>query len=109
MGQVATRRLAMSGPAKPPLNLRLIPNESRMSKRPLFLFRRDLRLTDNTGLEAACQSDAAVIPAFIFDPRQCDPGANRFFSKHAFAFLVHSLMELDTADLLPENWARRVS
>jgi deoxyribodipyrimidine photo-lyase len=56
-----------------------------------------LRLTDNTGLEAACQSDAAVIPAFIFDPRQCDPDANRFFSKHAFAFLVHSLMELDTA------------
>lgn len=62
-----------------------------MSNRVLFLFRRDLRLTDNTGLAAACQDSEKVVPAFIFDPRQCDPKENSFFSEHAFTFMVRSL------------------
>ncbi len=33
----------------------------------LFWFRRDLRLEDNVGLHHALQSDAPVIPIFIFD------------------------------------------
>lgn len=65
-----------------------------MSDRSLFLFRRDLRLADNTGLTRACHESEEVVPAFIFDPRQCDPEQNAFFSEHAFAFLVRSLKEL---------------
>ncbi|PTT42650.1 deoxyribodipyrimidine photolyase, partial [Chryseobacterium sp. HMWF028] len=33
----------------------------------LFWFRRDLRLEDNVGFHHALQSDAAVMPIFIFD------------------------------------------
>lgn len=51
-------------------------------------------MIDNTGLQAACEESERVIPAFVFDPRQCDPEENSFFSKHAFTFLVQSLYEL---------------
>ena len=62
----------------------------------LFLFRRDLRLVDNTGLIAASEESETVLPAFIFDPCQCDPEKNSFFSRHAFTFLVRSLFALST-------------
>ncbi|MCD1117123.1 cryptochrome/photolyase family protein [Chryseobacterium turcicum] len=38
-----------------------------MSKINIFWFRRDLRLQDNLGLNAALKSDQKVIPIFIFD------------------------------------------
>ncbi|MFQ3214542.1 MAG: deoxyribodipyrimidine photo-lyase, partial [Marivirga sp.] len=38
-----------------------------MEKIALFWFRRDLRLTDNTGLHYAQQSGYPVLPIFIFD------------------------------------------
>lgn len=38
-----------------------------MQKVVLFWFRRDLRLSDNTGLSAALQSGFPVVPLFIFD------------------------------------------
>ena len=38
----------------------------------LFIFRRDLRLYDNTALTEALKSSAAVIPCFIFDKRQIE-------------------------------------
>ncbi|WP_158666490.1 cryptochrome/photolyase family protein [Salinibacter altiplanensis] len=65
-----------------------------MPDRSLFLFRRDLRLADNAGLARACRQSDEVVPAFIFDPRQCDPEQNSFFSEHAFAFMIRSLKEL---------------
>ncbi len=39
----------------------------------LFIFRRDLRLDDNTALNAALSVSRHVIPCFIFDPRQIEP------------------------------------
>ncbi|GIV53230.1 MAG: hypothetical protein KatS3mg038_3751 [Candidatus Kapaibacterium sp.] len=33
----------------------------------IFWFRRDLRLEDNRGLQAALQSPYPVVPVFIFD------------------------------------------
>ncbi len=60
--------------------------------RRLFLFRRDLRVTDNTGLLAALQQSEPVIAAFILDPRQVDPHPYR--SERAFHFLLQSLHEL---------------
>ena len=40
---------------------------SKEYKKSLFLFRRDLRLEDNTGLSKALQNSEEVIPCFIFD------------------------------------------
>jgi deoxyribodipyrimidine photo-lyase len=64
--------------------------ENRVS---LFIFRRDLRLQDNTGLIAALQSSEKVIPCFIFDPRQVDD--NPYKSNNAIQFMIESLQEID--------------
>jgi deoxyribodipyrimidine photo-lyase len=63
----------------------------------IFLFRRDLRLEDNTGLHHALRESARVWPVFVFDPTQCDPQQNAYFSNKAFGFLLDSLEELDEA------------
>jgi len=60
----------------------------------LFLFRRDLRLDDNSGLLEALELSERVIPAFVFDPRQ-QPADNAYFSPPAFRFLLESLADLD--------------
>ena len=39
-------------------------------KTSLFIFTRDLRLEDNTGLIEALKSSEKVIPVFIFNPEQ---------------------------------------
>jgi deoxyribodipyrimidine photo-lyase len=58
----------------------------------IFLFRRDLRISDNTGLIEASQASETVVPLFIFDPRQ---GAqNPYFSPNAFQFMIESLEDL---------------
>lgn len=62
-------------------------------RKSLFVFRRDLRLRDNTGLIAALRDSGRVVPAFIFDPRQTGPHPYR--SESALRFLVASLAELD--------------
>ncbi|WP_445476296.1 deoxyribodipyrimidine photo-lyase [Methanococcoides methylutens] len=62
-------------------------------KRSLFVFRRDLRVNDNTALLAALEMSDEVIPCFIFDPRLCDPGRKNFNS-NAFQFLLESLDDL---------------
>ncbi len=64
-------------------------------QKSLFIFRRDLRLEDNTGLIALLSQSKTVVPAFIFDDRQTQPNQNGYFSPPAFAFLLHSLAELD--------------
>jgi deoxyribodipyrimidine photo-lyase len=38
-------------------------------RKSLFLFRRDLRIPDNTGLIEASSASDKVVPSFIFDPR----------------------------------------
>lgn len=61
----------------------------------LHVFRRDLRLQDNTALIEALRSSESVMPCFIFDPRQLKQ--NTFKSDHAIAFMRQSLHELDQA------------
>ena len=63
-------------------------------KTSLFIFRRDLRLDDNTALLEACESSDVIIPCFIFDPRQAG-GTNDHFSANAFQFMIESLVDLD--------------
>ena len=62
-------------------------------KRSLFIFRRDLRLEDNTGLIFALKSSEAVIPAFIFTPEQIE--CNPYRSDHCLQFMIESLLDLE--------------
>jgi deoxyribodipyrimidine photo-lyase len=62
-------------------------------KKALFIFRRDLRLNDNTGLIKALQEAAQVIPCFIFDP--CQLEKNDYRSDNAIQFMLESLDSLD--------------
>lgn len=62
-------------------------------RKSLFIFRRDLRLEDNTGLIFALKSSEVVIPAFIFTPEQIDE--NPFRSDHCLKFMIDSLKDLE--------------
>lgn len=62
-------------------------------EKSLFIFRRDLRLNDNTALIEALKNSKVVIPAFVFDPRQIKPHA--YQSLPALQFMVESLNDLD--------------
>ncbi|HUF78944.1 MAG TPA: deoxyribodipyrimidine photo-lyase, partial [Thermoanaerobaculia bacterium] len=68
---------------------------ARSYRRSAFLFRRDLRLADNTGLLRAAAMSAEVLPCFVFDPAQVDPGRNPYFGAPAFQILLEGLEDLD--------------
>ncbi len=59
----------------------------------LFIFRRDLRLFDNSGLLAACQQSKQVLACFILDPRQIEP--HPYQSRPALQFMLEALSDLD--------------
>lgn len=86
----------------------------------LFLFHRDLRISDNTALIAALASHPHVMPAFIFTPEQINPKHNKYFSNSAVQFMCESLDDLrvatnnklqlfkgDTLAVLDEIYARQ--
>ncbi len=60
--------------------------------RSLFLFRRDLRLEDNTGILFALRHSQVVIPAFIFTSEQIQK--NRYRNDHCLKFMIESLEDL---------------
>ena len=62
----------------------------------LFIFRRDLRLYDNHGLQAALMQSKQVIPCFILDPDQVGD-KNPYRSMNAIQFMIQSLQELNDA------------
>ena len=59
----------------------------------IFVFRRDLRLYDNTALISALCESEQVFLVFIFDPRQIE--SHSFKSVPAFKFMLESLEDLD--------------
>ncbi|MGZ8241115.1 MAG: cryptochrome/photolyase family protein [Methylobacter sp.] len=59
----------------------------------LFIFRRDLRIQDNTALNEALRLSQQVIPCFIFDPRQIQP--HPYQSKPAMRFMLQSINDLE--------------
>jgi len=65
-------------------------------KLSLFIFRRDLRLDDNTALNLALEKSEKVIPCFIFDPQQIDANKNDYYSANAVQFMIESLQQLAT-------------
>ncbi len=58
----------------------------------LFIFRRDLRLHDNTALHEALRLSGQVIPCFIFDSRQIEP--HPYQSKPGLQFMRQSIDDL---------------
>ncbi len=58
----------------------------------LFIFRRDLRVHDNTALNEALRLSRQVLPCFIFDPRQIEP--HPYQSKPALQFMLQSIGDL---------------
>lgn len=59
----------------------------------LFIFRRDLRLDDNTALRTVLESSDLVIPCFILDPQQVRN--NPYRGDHALQLMLESLEWLD--------------
>lgn len=62
-------------------------------QKTLFIFRRDLRLDDNTGLIFALKQSREVIPCFIFTPEQIH--SNPYLGDHSLQFLIESLEDLE--------------
>ena len=60
----------------------------------LFLFRRDLRVVDNTALLAAIRDGYRILGAFVFPPEQILPNKNPYFSNAAVQFMCESLEDL---------------
>lgn len=58
----------------------------------IFIFRRDLRLYDNTTLIEADKSKSKIIPIFIFDPHQIE---NKNKSNNCVQFMIESLNDLN--------------
>ncbi len=58
----------------------------------LYIFRRDLRLHDNTALNSALSSSKQVLPGFIFDPAQIQP--HPYQSKPGLRFMLQSIADL---------------
>lgn len=66
-----------------------------MSQPPvLFWFRRDLRLSDNTALNAALESGSPIIPLFIFDEAVYN---SRWASPPRLCFMLKALHALDAS------------
>ena len=59
----------------------------------LFLFTRDLRLSDNRGLIQACKESEKVFPCFIFDPKLISE-KNSTYSEFRIQFLIESIGDL---------------
>lgn len=57
----------------------------------LFIFRRDLRLYDNTALIQADKNEKNIIPIFLFDPYQIE---NKNHSNNCVQFMIESLKDL---------------
>lgn len=60
----------------------------------MLLFTRDLRLDDN--MTIASTRGEPVIPLFIFNPKQLDSAANKYFSKNAAEFMLAAISSLDS-------------
>ena len=61
----------------------------------LFIFRRDLRIQDNTCLNFLHDYPEPIIPIFIFVPEQIEPSLNPYFSNNCVQFMCESLDDLE--------------
>ena len=61
----------------------------------LFIFRRDLRLYDNTALNKACRESEIVIPSFFLHKELIDPTGKKY-RPNLLQFMSESLRELNS-------------
>lgn len=59
----------------------------------IFIFRRDFRIQDNTGLHEMSKVCDKIIPIFIFTPEQITE-KNKFRSQNAIQFMIEALDDL---------------
>jgi deoxyribodipyrimidine photo-lyase len=64
-----------------------------MFEKALFIFRRDLRIHDNTGLIFALENAKEVVCLFIFTPEQIED--NPYRSDYCLQFMLESLEDLE--------------
>ena len=62
-------------------------------KYSLYIFRRDLRVYDNTALRLLSKVTDRIIPVFIFTPEQIDN--NKYKSDNAIQFMCQSIQQLE--------------
>jgi deoxyribodipyrimidine photo-lyase len=67
-------------------------NLVKQYNKSLFIFRRDLRLRDNTGLLQALACSTRVLPCFIFDSRQIT--SHPYQGQPALQFMLESIADL---------------
>ena len=60
----------------------------------IFIFRRDLRIQDNTGLLHALKEYDNVIPVYVFTPEQITQ-KNKYRSPNAIRFMLESMKDLN--------------
>ena len=72
-------------------------------QKSLFLFRRDLRVRDNTGLIESCRHSVQSIPCFILDPKLLKK-PNPKFGKLRFQFLHDCLIDLEKQLKIKESY-----
>lgn len=62
----------------------------------IFIFRRDFRCDDNTGLLNCIKDSTIVYPIFIYNPIQIDNNKNSFKSNNSVQFMIESINELNS-------------
>ena len=70
--------------------------KAKTYNRGLFIFRRDFRINDNTGLSHLSKICKNIIPIFIFTPEQITD-KNKYRSNNAVQFMMESLDDLSDA------------
>ena len=62
----------------------------------IYIFRRDLRLFDNSSLNKLKETylNQKILPIFIFNKNQIDKDKNKYYSANSVQFLFESLDEL---------------
>jgi deoxyribodipyrimidine photo-lyase len=61
--------------------------------RGLFLFHRDFRIEDNSGINRAIEMSDELYTCFIFTPEQVGR-SNAYRSNNAIQFMIESLVDL---------------
>lgn len=79
---------------------------SNVSNISLFIFRRDLRLKDNTALIECYKNSDIIIPIFIFTPHQIEDDKNKYYSNKSVQFMIESLEDLQ-CQLMDNNNSKK--
>ena len=71
----------------------------------IFIFRRDLRIFDNTSLNTLQKNypKLNIIPIFIFNKNQIDKNLNKYYSSNSVQFLFESLNDLSFLNFYYSN------